>query len=110
VLFPVTEKARVLAWLVRYHRRVDRAINEGGGIDSDRFQPRLRQIVRALATDPKQFPKKAGEISALRSVSLRFDTGVAWRAVFEVDEATREVRVLALGPHDRAYLDAARRR
>jgi len=69
----------------------------------------MRQIVLELSTNPKQFPKKAGGLSALRAVPLRLATGVAWRAVFEVDEAAREVRVLALGPHDRAYLDAARR-
>ena len=35
--------------------------------------------------------------------------GVEWVAVYEIDEAKRQVRVLSLGPHDRAYEDAQKR-
>jgi hypothetical protein len=38
-----------------------------------------------------------------------FQPGVAWRAVFTLDESQMLVQVIALGPHDDAYRDAARR-
>ncbi len=61
-----------------------------------------------LRRDPKVFPKKSGPLRAARAAKLRF-RGTAWRAVFTLDEATRTVTILSLGPHDRAYAEAERR-
>jgi hypothetical protein len=62
-----------------------------------------------LASNPKQFPKKSGKLATMRAAEIRFADGVVWRAVFELSESERVVRVLALGPHDEAY-EAAQRR
>jgi hypothetical protein len=45
----------------------------------------------------------------MRAARVRFRGREAWRAVFIVHERARLVNVLSLGPHDRAYEDAARR-
>jgi mRNA-degrading endonuclease RelE of RelBE toxin-antitoxin system len=66
-------------------------------------------LLRALETNPKQFPKKHGKLGTVRAADVRFRDGVVWRAVFSLDEATRTVLVQALGPHDTAYADAERR-
>jgi mRNA-degrading endonuclease RelE of RelBE toxin-antitoxin system len=72
------------------------------------FRPTLAELVVALKTDPKRFPKKHGRLSSARAAPLTF-RGTEWRAVFTLDEEDRTVTVWALGPHDRAYEEAARR-
>jgi hypothetical protein len=62
-----------------------------------------------LELDPKRFPKKHGRLKGARAAPLTF-RGTAWRAVFTLDETARIVRVWALGPHDRAYDEAVRRK
>lgn len=79
------------------------------GLGSNIFRPTLAVVFRALETNPKQFPKKRGKLGGVRAAELRFRDGVVWRAVFSLDEVTRTVLVQALGPHDTAYADAARR-
>jgi mRNA-degrading endonuclease RelE of RelBE toxin-antitoxin system len=69
----------------------------------------LRELTEELQTNPKQFPKKQGKLKNRRAADLRFGDGVAWRAVFEIDEAARVVYVTALEKHDEAYRSAKRR-
>ena len=78
------------------------------GLDSTVFRPTLGALLRALETNPKQFPKKRGKLDFVRAAEVRFRGGV-WRAVFYLDESARIVFVQALGPHDIAYADAKRR-
>jgi hypothetical protein len=73
------------------------------------FAPTLGELIASLRRDPKQYPKKARPLQNARAARLRFRSREAWRAVFVVDERTRQVSVLSLGPHDRAYDEAVRR-
>jgi mRNA-degrading endonuclease RelE of RelBE toxin-antitoxin system len=67
------------------------------------------ELIARLRRDPKQYGKKAGPLRKVRAANIRFRKREAWRAVFTLDEQTRRVHVVALGPHDRAYQDALRR-
>jgi hypothetical protein len=96
-------------WRVRFHREPAKII-AGHDQDDATFRPTLRELVHALSTNPKQFAKKHGKLAECRAVNMTFAGTVAWRAVFVIDEPTRLVNVLALGPHDTAYADAIRRR
>ena len=58
---------------------------------------------------PYQFPEKRGSLSGARAAALTY-RGRTWRAVYDVDDYAREILVLAIGEHDNAYDDAARRR
>jgi len=73
------------------------------------FRPTLEALFAALETDPKQFPTKAGPLAGCRAAPVRYNRTTVWRCVYEIDEAARVVRILALGPHDAAYKSAARR-
>jgi hypothetical protein len=95
-------------WSVSFHRTVRDTISEHGTRNRD-FAPTFGQLIASLRRDPKQYPKKAGPLQNARAARLRFRGREAWRAVFVVDEQTRPVSVLALGPHDRAYEEAVRR-
>jgi hypothetical protein len=79
-------------------------------LDDDTFRPTLNELLAALESSPKRFEKKAGKLRDCRAAEITFGNGTAWRAVFELNEAAREVRVLDLGPHDVAYVNAIRRR
>lgn len=70
---------------------------------SPNFRPTIGELVQALSTNPKQFPKKHGALRDCRAAPLRFNDGVVWRALFEVYESERLVLVVSLGPHDHAY-------
>jgi len=74
------------------------------------FRPSIAELHEALATDPKQFPKKRGALSRFRAAPVSYADGITWRAVFVIHEKLRRVRWLSLGPHDDAYRDAERRR
>jgi hypothetical protein len=65
--------------------------------------------LQQLATDPKRFPKKTGQLRDARAADLTVQPGVVWRAVFAIDEQQKLVRVISIGPHDEAYRDAGRR-
>jgi hypothetical protein len=79
------------------------------GRDSEIFRPTIGQLIDALKSNPKQFPKKNGPLKDARAADLRFAEGVVWRAVFTVDESGRTVKVLSLSRHDVAYNEATRR-
>ncbi len=96
-------------WDVKLHRDVAKTIAKNGGEDSPAFVPTIRELIAALATDPKQFPKKSGKLREGRAAHVRFADGVEWVAVYTIDEDKRSVRVLSFGPHDRAYTDAEKR-
>jgi hypothetical protein len=96
-------------WRVSFHREVAKTIAKHGGEDSPAFTPTIGELRSALESDPKQFPKKAGKLKDARAAHIRFAAGVEWVAAYTIDQAKREVRVLSLGPHDRAYTDAAKR-
>jgi hypothetical protein len=95
-------------WRVRFHREPAKIVAAYDGHDPA-FRPTLRELIDALATNPKQFEKKRGKLKDCRAVDVTFRDGVVWRAVFVVDESARDVKVLAFGPHDGAYADAMRR-
>jgi mRNA-degrading endonuclease RelE of RelBE toxin-antitoxin system len=95
-------------WRVKFHREPAKIVAKYDPMDPT-FRPTLGELVDALSSDPKQFEKKRGKLARCRAADLTFADGVAWRAVFELDESTRTVRVLALGTHDDAYTDAVRR-
>ncbi len=69
----------------------------------------MSALLDALEINPKQYPKKTGELKGRRAAPVVFRDGIVWRAVFEIDEKRRVVRILSLGPHDRAYDDAKKR-
>lgn len=94
---------------VSFHRDVARVVAAHGGAEGDFFRPQIRALVELLEADPKRYPKKSGRLKRCRSAAITVDNGVVWRAVFVVKEREREVRIIALGPHDRAYKDAGRR-
>jgi hypothetical protein len=82
---------------------------EYGGEESANFRPTIGAILRALKSNPKQFPKKHGQLKDARAVSTTFADGIAWKVVFVLDEGSRRVTVLALGPHNSACPEAKRR-
>jgi hypothetical protein len=96
-------------WDVKFHRDVAKTVAKNGGENSPTFTPTVRDFKTALASNPKQFPKKSGKLKDARATHLRFADGVEWVAVYSIDEKNRVVRVLSLGPHDRAYEDAEKR-
>jgi hypothetical protein len=98
-----------LRYRVSLHREVAKTIASRGGAGSEEFRPRLSELFEQLATDPKRFSKKAGLLQNVRAARLILQPGVAWRAVFTIDDSQMLVRVIALGPHDDAYRDATRR-
>ena len=95
-------------WHVKFHREVAKTIAKHGGLDSPAFVPTIRELTATLASDPKRFPKKQGKLKDARAADVRFGAFV-WRAVYTIDEDEHSVRVLSLGPHDRAYEDAEKR-
>lgn len=97
----------VRLWRVKFHREVAKLIAKHGN-DND-VRPALGELWRALESDPKQFAKKRGALRGARAADITYADGVAWRAVFTLDEAERVVKVLALDPHDVAHEAAARR-
>jgi hypothetical protein len=72
------------------------------------FSPTLEELLGLLEQNPKQFPKKKGKLKGARAASLKFKK-VSFRAVFVLDEASRQVLVLSLDPHDVAYQRATKR-
>lgn len=96
-------------WRVKLHREVAKVVEAYGGLDADIFRPKIAALIDELEHDPKRFPKKKGALAGARSAPLTFGAGVVWRCVFTLNEKTRSVKVLSLGPHDEAY-DLARRR
>lgn len=96
-------------WTVKLHPKVAKTIAAHGGEDSGKFRPTIGALISALENNPKQFTKKHGQLRDARAAEITFAKGAVWRAVFVVDAATRIVKVLALGPHDEAYIDAKRR-
>lgn len=72
------------------------------------FNPTIDELIISLLDDPKQFPKKQGALATARAAGL-FRKGVAFRAVFTIDESKRMIDVLAIAPHDEAYALASRR-
>src|SRR5580658_1475727 len=95
-------------WRVPWARKPEKVARRYG-LHSAIFRPTLGQLVRLLEIEPKRFPKKRGRLRDARAAELLFADGIAWRAVFTVSESTRTVRILAVGPHDRAYEEAERR-
>jgi len=93
---------------VSFHREVAKIVAQHG-VDSELFRPTIGELITALENHPKKFEKKRGKLKDTRAAEVQFSDGVAWRAVFLIDEDRRAVRVLALGPHDAAYADAQRR-
>jgi mRNA-degrading endonuclease RelE of RelBE toxin-antitoxin system len=73
------------------------------------FRPLIGALIEELKRDPKRHPKKRGELQGVRSAPLRFADGITWRAVYTVDEESRTVMIVSLGPHDLAYAEAKRR-
>jgi len=96
-------------WTVKLHTKVARTIAAYGGENSTKFRPLIAELIDALEVNPKQFPKKQGQLKQTRSADVSFADGVIWRLVFVLDETSRTVKVVALGPHDAAYADARRR-
>ena len=94
-------------WTVELHREVAKDVARYGLRDI-RFTPSLRELIDALAANPKQFEKKKGKLKAARAADLQFKN-VTFRAVFILDEAARTVSILSLDPHDEAYRNAKRR-
>jgi hypothetical protein len=88
---------------------VARVIAQHATEEADVFRPSIAELREALATDPKQFPKKRGALSRFRAAPVSYADGITWRAVFVIQEKLRRVRWLSLGPHDEAYRDAERR-
>jgi mRNA-degrading endonuclease RelE of RelBE toxin-antitoxin system len=63
-----------------------------------------------LSSDPKAVgEKKGGPLRWARAYNLRF-RGDQWRAVYEIFETERVVRIWSFAKHDDAYDDAVRRR
>ena len=96
-------------WDVKFHREVAKTIAKNGGEDSTTFVPTIRDLKNALASEPKQYPKKSGKLKDARAAHVRFADGVEWVAVYTIDEDERSIRVLSFGPHNRAYVDAEKR-
>jgi hypothetical protein len=96
-------------WIVKFHREPQKRVTEFGGEESDKFRPTIGSIIGALKSNPKQFPKKHGQLKDIRAAGTTFADGVTWKVVFVLDEGSRSVTVLALAPHDIAYAEAKRR-
>lgn len=93
---------------VSLYREVAKVVTQQG-VDSDVFRPTIGEFITKIENEPKQFEKKRGKLKDARSADVRFSDGIAWRAMFVVDDDNRVVRVLALAPHHVAYEDAQRR-
>lgn len=91
------------------HPRVTKRIASHGGFQSPLFRPPFADLIAELERDPKQHPKKAGELRGVRAARLTLANGNAWRVVYIVDEGTRTVDIISAGPHDVAYAEAMRR-
>ncbi len=96
-------------WHISVHPRVIKVVTANGGPDTAVFRPTMSELISRMKRDPKQYPKKKGLLQHLRAARVVYADGVEWRCVFTIDELTRTVTVLSLGPHDSAYADAARR-
>lgn len=96
------------AWSVKAHHDVRKLLVKYGR-RSDVFRPTLEALFESLETNPKQYPKKRGDLKGRRAAPITFADDVVWRAVFDLDESSRAVRILSLGPHDQAYDEAKRR-
>jgi mRNA-degrading endonuclease RelE of RelBE toxin-antitoxin system len=97
------------AWGVRFTRAVSTELLRWGLANPD-FRPTLQELLEELALNPYQFPeKRRGKLVGARAADLRF-RGKTWRLVFDIDEEYREIFILAIGEHDKAYDDAERRR
>ena len=92
---------------MKFHRDVA-ALIEQHDLTDPVFAPTLEKLIDDLQSDPKQFSKKAGKLKTARAAPIRFNKA-NWRAVFTLCESERFVLIIALGPHDVAYTDAARR-
>lgn len=103
-----TPEPGVLLWRVELHREVAKLIAKHGDEDAV-FRPTLSELLRALETNPKQFPKNRGALRHARAADVTYADGITWRAVFTLDDDTRVVRILSLAPHDAAYDEAKRR-
>lgn len=79
------------------------------GAENADFVPTLDELLDELETNPKQYPRKHDELAGARAAEVIW-RGATWRVVFDIDDDFLEVFVLAIGPHDEAYRDAARRR
>lgn len=97
-----------LAWRVKTHKDILDTIAEFG-IHASIFRPTLATLISELQRDPKQFPKKSGNLKDARAAPLRFRGREAWRAVYRIDEDACTVFIVALLPHDAAYAVAVRR-
>jgi len=95
-------------WRVSFHPQVAKVISNYG-LDNTVFRPTLGELHKALQSNPKQFEKKRGTLRDLRSAALSYADGIAWRAVFSLDEGARIVRVRSIAPHDVAYKEAKNR-
>jgi mRNA-degrading endonuclease RelE of RelBE toxin-antitoxin system len=96
------------AWHLRFTRAVFHDVQRWGLSNAD-FIPTLAELLAMIEIDPHQFPEKRGSLSGARAAALTY-RGRTWRAVYDVDDYAREILVLAIGEHDNAYDDAARRR
>jgi mRNA-degrading endonuclease RelE of RelBE toxin-antitoxin system len=103
-----TPEPDVHLWRVEFHREVAKLVAKHDE-NSAAFRPTLRELLRELETNPKQFPKKRGALQHARAADVTYVDGITWRAVFTLDDDARAVRVLSLGPHDAAYDEAKRR-
>jgi hypothetical protein len=88
---------------------VRKTLAKHGGEESDKFRPRIAALIAALRMNPKQFPKKHGQLKDARAAGTTFIDGSPWKVIFVLDEDSRCVNVLTLAPHDTAYAEAKRR-
>ena len=95
-------------WRVELHRAVAKLIARCD-LEDATFRPTIGELLIALRSDPKRFEKKQGQLAGTRAADIWYADGVAWRAVFMLDEEARVVKLLSLGPHDVAYGQAKRR-
>jgi hypothetical protein len=73
-------------WRVELHPAVAKTIAAHGGAGADVFRPSIGELIDALETDPKQFPKKKGKLETARAAPVTYADGIVWRAVYTVDE------------------------
>ncbi len=105
---PVTAKpAAARPWKVKLHREVGKDVTHYG-LSNPNFTPTLADLIGELERDPKQFPKKKGQLQGTRAAELKY-YNVVYRADFTLDEAARLVFIVSLEPHDKAYEKAKRR-
>ncbi len=105
---PQRPEKEELEYEVRYWPSVGQNVVTWGMENAD-FVPTLDELLRELETNPKQYPTKHDDLAGARAADILY-RGHTWRVVFDVDDDFLEVYVLAIGPHDKAYRDAARRR